>query len=240
MLNHQWQQLSHFKPGGQQAELFLNKLQRQTGWNRKFCRKAIDEYKRFIFLTTIASTPLSPSVIVDEVWHLHLTFSRCYWQDLCKNILGFELHHDPAPAKDKKQTQLQYFETLQLYKQYFNEEAPQLFWPRQILQLATRKHQAVIHSLFLFTLLFGLTMLASANATESKGGTTAWFVIGIICYILFCFWFSKNKTRRKKSGLHCTGGNCGSIGSHTDANHCGPGEGDASCGGCGGGGCGGS
>ena len=39
-----------------------------------------------------------PSDEVDQVWHLHLTHTRDYWQRFCPKVLGRELHHEPGPA----------------------------------------------------------------------------------------------------------------------------------------------
>ena len=33
---------------------------------------------------------------VDAAWHLHLTYTRSYWDRFCKETLGQPLHHDPT------------------------------------------------------------------------------------------------------------------------------------------------
>ena len=73
MLDSKLKLLTEYNLGGPQSELFMLKLQQKTGWSKDFSLGAIDEYKRFIYLTAVSKSALTPSVIVDEVWHLHLT-----------------------------------------------------------------------------------------------------------------------------------------------------------------------
>ena len=58
---------------------FSAKLAEQQGWTAEFTTRAIGEYKRFCYLAVVAGHPVSPSQTVDEVWHLHLTYSYNYW-----------------------------------------------------------------------------------------------------------------------------------------------------------------
>ncbi len=46
-----------------------------------------DEYRRFAFLAATAGHPVTPSDAVDQAWHLHLTYSRDYWDRFCP-LLG--------------------------------------------------------------------------------------------------------------------------------------------------------
>ena len=58
--------------------------------------RAIEEYRRFLLLGVAAGHPVSPSDTVDQVWHLHLTYTRRYWDTLCRDTLGRLLHHEPT------------------------------------------------------------------------------------------------------------------------------------------------
>ena len=92
-----WQQLQAFEfdpPGA--IIRFEDKLLSATGWTRHFAAVAIAEYRRFLLLAATAGHKVSPPPIVDQVWHLHLLYTRNYWDDLCPNVLGFHLHHEPA------------------------------------------------------------------------------------------------------------------------------------------------
>ncbi len=74
------------------AFTFLQRLCRENGWSKAFGQEAIHEYKRFLYLACGSPTPVTPSEQVDQVWHLHLVYTRSYWQDLCGETLGRQLH----------------------------------------------------------------------------------------------------------------------------------------------------
>ena len=109
---------------------FSARLARDNGWSRRFAAKAIEEYRKFCFLAVHAGHPVTPSDEVDQVWHLHLTYSRHYWDALCRDALGMPLHHGPTrggAAEDRKFHDW-YEETLASYRRYFGEP-PNDVWP---------------------------------------------------------------------------------------------------------------
>ena len=110
---------------------FTRRLARQLGWPLETARGAIAEYRRFSFLAMVSRDgPVTPSEEVDEVWHMHLTFTRDYWERWCGIALRRRLHHDPTaggPAEaDRYRTQ--YAKTLALYERWFGPP-PAAFWP---------------------------------------------------------------------------------------------------------------
>jgi len=109
---------------------FTQRLARDHAWSLAEARKAIREYRRFCFLAMISPTPVTPSEIVDEVWHQHLIYSRDYWTHWCGEALGGELHHDPTPGGPEAQGlyRRRYSETLALYERIFGPPDPAI-WP---------------------------------------------------------------------------------------------------------------
>src|SRR5262245_4644050 len=92
-----WERIGGFEIDNSGAESpFSARLAREQGWSPERTQAAIDEYKRFIYLTCIAASPLTPSEVVDQVWHFHLLYTRSYWTDLCEGVLGRPLHHEPS------------------------------------------------------------------------------------------------------------------------------------------------
>lgn len=67
---------------------FVAHLMRTNGWSRPLALRAIEEYRKFVFLALVADHPVTPSDQVDQVWHLHLLFSDAYWSDFCPRVLG--------------------------------------------------------------------------------------------------------------------------------------------------------
>ncbi len=111
---------------------FAGRLARDSGWSAGFADRAIDEYRKFLFLCGVSCASLSPSKAIDEVWHLHLLYTKSYWHDLCGTVLERELHHVPGDDSEAQKPLLknQYEHTLELYHNWFGEEAPADLWPR--------------------------------------------------------------------------------------------------------------
>jgi len=117
-----------FSPDSRQN--FAKRLARENRWTQNFANAAIEEYKRFCFLAATLPNPVTPSEEIDEVWHLHLLYSRDYWDIWCAKILQTKLHHDPTqggPAEAAK-FRAQYAETLAAYETVFGPP-PATFWP---------------------------------------------------------------------------------------------------------------
>jgi hypothetical protein len=82
---------------------------------------------------------MTPSEAVDQAWHLHLTYTRSYWEDLCGTVLEWPLHHGPTkggPEGDRRYHE-QYAATLEAYRLAFGEPPPDI-WP----DVETRFRQA--------------------------------------------------------------------------------------------------
>lgn len=110
---------------------FSAKLAASENWSAEFTQRAIEEYKKFILLCCISEKGASPSQTVDEVWHLHLTYTQSYWIDFCRNTLGKDIHHHPSAGGDQENHKHRewYKETLQLYRTVFGAGAPADIWP---------------------------------------------------------------------------------------------------------------
>ena len=109
---------------------FLAHLMRANGWSRPFALRAIEEYRKFVFLALVADHPVTPSDQVDQVWHLHLLCSDAYWNDFCPRVLGRPLHHHPAKGGQAERDRFheQYRATIRSYRQHFGEPPADL-WP---------------------------------------------------------------------------------------------------------------
>ncbi len=109
---------------------FTRRLAREQDWSLEYARGAIMEYRRFCLLCCVAGEHMTPSQEIDEVWHLHLTFTRDYWERFCPLVLGTPLHHGPTrggPAEDRRY-RAQYARTLAAYEHWFGPP-PLAFWP---------------------------------------------------------------------------------------------------------------
>ncbi len=139
-----WNKLKDFQIDDTRARIrFTDRLAHENGWSNAFARRAADEYKKFIYLAATASTPVTPSNVVDQVWHLHLTFTRSYWDEMCAELLGRPLHHGPTMGGTNEDAKYrkQYAETLALYREEFAAEPPSEFWPPADARFASASHQ---------------------------------------------------------------------------------------------------
>jgi len=127
-----WEKIQNFSLDDPYSSYpFSKKLAQQNNWPVSFTSKAIEEYKKFIFLCCISPTGASPSETVDEVWHLHLTYTDNYWNQFCKQTLGKDIHHHPSKggAEEKEKHVNWYAATLKLYTTIFNSPPPEDIWP---------------------------------------------------------------------------------------------------------------
>src|SRR5690349_12458859 len=75
---------------------FSARVAKENGWSAGFTARALAEYRRFAFLAAAGSQPVSPSEVVDQVWHEHLVYTRNYWEEFCSKTLRRKLHHEPS------------------------------------------------------------------------------------------------------------------------------------------------
>ncbi len=107
------------------------RLVRQNRWSLAYTQRTIEEYKKFVLLAMITGHPVTPSEQVDQVWHLHLTYSYSYWEEFCPKVLGRSLHHGPTKggAQEELKHRDQYRKTLEAYERTFGYAAPSDIWP---------------------------------------------------------------------------------------------------------------
>lgn len=110
---------------------FSRRLRGANGWTEDHTRRVLREYRRFLFLAAAAGHPVSLPDAVDQAWHLHIVYTRSYWDDLCGDTLGFPLHHGPARGgqADAERFSDWYLRTLESYRVWFDEEPPADIWP---------------------------------------------------------------------------------------------------------------
>jgi uncharacterized protein (TIGR04222 family) len=109
---------------------FARRLARENGWSLAYAERVIVEYKRFLLLASEAGHVVSPSEQVDQAWHLHLTYTRSYWDGLCRDLLGRPLHHGPTKGGAAEQAKFidLYNQTLASYERIFGEPPPGDIW----------------------------------------------------------------------------------------------------------------
>ena len=127
-----WHRIKAHTIGPPDASLtFAARLARENRWSLPHAERVIGEYKRFCFLAITAGHEVTPSDAVDQAWHLHLTYSRDYWQNFCPNVLQSDLHHGPTKGGPVESQRFyhQYAATLAAYEAAFGSPPPTEIWP---------------------------------------------------------------------------------------------------------------
>lgn len=127
-----WEKLERFQLNDNQAVFgFAARLARENGWSHRFAERVIFEYKRFLLMTQHAGHPVTPSEEVDQAWHLHMVYTRSYWDGLCREVLERPLHHEPTAGGVDEEVKFrrQYERTLESYARLFGQAAPTDIWP---------------------------------------------------------------------------------------------------------------
>lgn len=143
-----WAALFPYIVGPADAALpFSERLARDNGWTSAHAERVIAEYKRFCFLAATVDHQVTPSDAVDQAWHLHLTYSRDYWERFCPQILGRPLHHGPTAGGSTEQHRYfeQYAETLKSYEHAFGAPPPADLWPNAARRLIDDPKARRIH-----------------------------------------------------------------------------------------------
>lgn len=126
-----WSKISCYSIGPDDVAFgFAQRLARENGWSAAFADRVIAEYRRFCFLAVTAGHEVTPSDAVDQAWHLHLTYTRDYWERFCPDVLGCALHHGPTAGGNAERHRFfdQYAATLKAYEEVFGTP-PADIWP---------------------------------------------------------------------------------------------------------------
>jgi hypothetical protein len=184
-----------YVPCGEFYPLFLEKLQEENGWSSKFSEQAITEYIKFLKIITVFGVKQTPSEVVDEVWHLHLQFTKDYWENLCPRILGLKLHHVPTFKNIESDhiNKNQYKKTLENYQQLFGVPPVQIWGQEKEAQLSkTGNNDTNLKStlgLSLGLILFGLIGAPNFTFFPSISGSEflILYAVLLVVYNLIAF-----------------------------------------------------
>lgn len=123
-----WTKIAEFNIDGLPSEYgFSTRLANENFWTINFTQKAILEYKKFMYLAGTSDLMVSPSEIIDVVWHQHLIFTQSY-TDFC-NIIGKNIQHVPSThnREDAAKFRQAKERTRKLYNSTFGEQ-PKDIW----------------------------------------------------------------------------------------------------------------
>ena len=170
---------------------FSKRLARDNRWSLDYAQRVVVEYKRFAFLAVMASHPVTPSDQVDQVWHLHLSYTRNYWEMFCPSILKMSLHHGPTQGGNAERQKFDqwYNKTLSSYEQFFEERPPSDIWPDSKVRFGTDLHFVKVNTRQTWLipeqeLSFRLPSLLNLRNVQPLRAQTVWICLGLSFLIL--------------------------------------------------------
>lgn len=228
-----WNRIAQFQLDDPEAGFsFSKRLALENDWTLEFTRRVILEYRRFLYLCCEAGHPVTPSDEVDQAWHLHLCYTRSYWEDLCDQTLGKKIHHGPTKGGSTEQEKFAdwYSRTKETYQEEFGEVAPADLWPDHSIRFAKRTVQRVDttknfilskRSTLLAATTLGIATVLTGCSDDGSTGIFIFIAIFIGIAIVINSAGGGGKGGGGKGGAAGGGGSCGSGCS-------------SGCGGCGG------
>ena len=127
-----WERVQDYSPDDHESSFtFTMRLARENNWSLAYADRVVYEYKRFMFLATSCDHVVTPSEQVDQAWHLHMVYTRSYWDDFCGKVLKKPIHHGPTKGgKPEQEKFIDLYElTLNSYREVFGEHPPADIWP---------------------------------------------------------------------------------------------------------------
>jgi len=158
-----WERIRLFSPDEPgDAYIFSERLAYENRWSYEYALRALEEYKRFMFLICASGQQLTPSDQVDQVWHLHLLYTKSYWDEFCETILGRKVHHMPTRGGQQESARFQhlYRQTLDIYR-HFSGRLPReiyglqrsrqyrqlgMFWLRRLRRRISSGHTSLLNT----------------------------------------------------------------------------------------------
>ncbi len=233
-----WRKLEIFSIDPPDVSLtFEQRLARENRWSVQFASDVVLEYKKFLFLCASQDQPCTPSDAVDQAWHLHLAYTKSYWNDLCENVLGKKLHHNPTEGGQAEQEKFEdyYALTLSLYRNTFDAEPPENIWPSSQQRFSDIHFQRINQRQYWivpkrsWTQAGFILLIAGIAVFYTKN------YVFLLIGALVALAIASPATKKGNNGSGCSSTGCGGTCSN-DGHSSGDGGCSSGCSGCGGGG----
>ncbi|WP_187388297.1 glycine-rich domain-containing protein [Seonamhaeicola marinus] len=217
---HLWNKIRCFKLDNEEASFnFSQRLARDNSWSHDFALNVVEEYKKFIYLCCVSKSPITPSDAVDQVWHLHLTYTKSYWHDFCKGTLNKEIHHNPTKGgrSERKKFSNNYDLSFKMYEQEFGFQPPSNIWKDNKTRfrdinfsrvnlnhywLVKKPSKARIRISTILSILIIAPFLFIAS--KNDGGAPIFIILAILALIVILIILTKNGNGNSGCDTGCT------------------------------------
>ena len=187
-----WNKILQFEFDSLEGEyVFSTRLAKENFWTKRFTIAAILEYKKFMYLAATSNSMVSPSVIVDKVWHLHLVYTESY-KEFC-TLIGKQVKHIPSTHNRKEISRFKRAnqQTRSLYRATFGDQ-PKIIWQNkdmyESLNLEKAKYKlrsSIIVGIFIFIILIPLFFLLLQPLYLKIGNPD--FLVWLLSFTLLTF-----------------------------------------------------
>lgn len=202
---------------------FVDRLASENQWSKSYAQRCFVEYKRFIFLAATEGFAVTPSDAIDQVWHLHLSYTKSYWQDMCGGILSKSIHHNPTRGGEDESVKFkqQYQKTLDRYQCVFEQAPPNDIWPSVDERFDGQKHFVRLDKSKMWLIkkppkailpLVGASVFLAACTSVEEDGMWFYVKVAVLIYVTYKiikFFSGSGGSGRGGSGGGCSAG-CGS------------------------------
>lgn len=178
---------NYFVPKAQQPAMILNKaltlifpprflgnLMNEQLIDVNTANKWLLEYRKYLVLAYLTNSMVSPSEQVDQVWHLHMTYTQHY-RATCQTLLEKEFKHTPSlgGSSEGKKYEGVYEDTLSFYKAIFLSDPPQDVWetPQQRFEMKNFEYRNL--NLFRLAILYSIKV-ANPNFLQNSAPPVAY------------------------------------------------------------------
>lgn len=205
MNNQLWSKILEYDLDSPASEYgFSTRLANENFWTKDFTQKAILEYKKFMYLAATSDFMVSPSEIVDTVWHQHLIFTHSYQE--FGRLLGKQIQHIPSThnKEDFQKFKQAKDRTTQLYETNFGSQ-PKGIWEcvGMYESLNLKKANSKIRTLVIMGLLALVILiqpfywlLEPIYVKIDNPDFVLGFIALTLCVFVFLEWY--NRTRLKQ------------------------------------------
>jgi hypothetical protein len=246
-----WQKIKAFPIDDERVSLsFSDRLARDNGWTKRYALRVVEEYRRFLLLCCTAKDGVTPSDPVDQAWHLHLTYTRSYWVNLCRDTLQKELHHHPTKGGESEARKFDalYTNAHDIYRDKFGEEPPGDIWQDNKKRFTDTRFRRINlreywlikkphHQLKRSIILFGVVLFAFAFI-QAMFDTASYLFMGFLVLFIIVVYRQRGKGGDNSGCSHAgcvsdsgQGNRHDSSGCSTESSGCS----GSDCSGCGGG-----
>jgi hypothetical protein len=223
-----WKRLDEFSiDSGDEVLTFARRLARENGWSVKFAQRVVLEYKRFVFLCCEAGHACTPSDHVDQAWHLHLTYTKSYWEEMCQKILPRPLHHNPTKGGSNEDSKFDdwYAKTTEAYERFFDEPVPADIWPPSeqrfgedpyAQRVNLKRHWVIpkqpVRRVGSYAGLAALIAVLAGCSSAMGGDPTPLIVLGVGLFVIILVVVAASSSKGKRSSGCSTSSGCGGSG----------------------------